>query len=288
MLCRLQVRLILRRRRTGDPAESTGQRRAIGRVDLVSVELARTVAIILCLAPTRHTAGLAGKGHGGLRLEMLGGREMPGELGLVGTADIAVLAIEFIGVRRLVVGLAGEMAGMILMGMALMRAGLTIPALLVSLGVEALNVDPMLTRKTERLKLPPTGDTRVVLGESVFTRPISVEVKGGVHLQRPVIQHVAAEGTGGDSTPLRVLHDVRIGEPAFIPHRSDRIAPRPGMVVLALIRMLNLGVGEFAKGEFQIITRKQTLGIQARLLLLGGLSGGGLGDVHFLQGTIIL
>jgi hypothetical protein len=218
---------------------------------------------------------------------MLGGLEMAGELGLVGTSDITVLAVEFIGVRRLVVGLTRKMTGMILMGVALVLAGLAIPTLLVSLGLEALNVDPMLTRKTEAFKLPPTGNAFVVLRKSVFTGSISVEVKGGIHVQRPVVQHVAAEGTGGNSTPLRVLHDVRIGEPTFIPHRSDRIAPRPGMVVLALIRNLELGVGQRAKGGFQVVVRKQALGIQASLLLLGGLVGGGLGDVHFLQGQMI-
>jgi hypothetical protein len=214
------------------------------------VNLACAVAVILGLTATLDSAGLAGKGHGGLGLEMLGGLEMPGELGLVGTADIAVLAIEFIGVRRLVVGLAGKMAGMVLMGMALMLAGLAIPALLVSLGLKALNVDPMLTRKTERLKLPPTGNAFVVLRESVFTRPIGVEVIGGVCLQRAIVEHIPAEGTGRNPAALRVLHDVRIGEPAGIPHGPDGIAPSSVVIVLALIGPLEVGVGQRTEGGF--------------------------------------
>lgn len=61
MLCRREMRLILRRRGTRDSAEGAGQVRAFGRVGFVPMHLARAVPVVFGLGPTGETAGDTGE-----------------------------------------------------------------------------------------------------------------------------------------------------------------------------------------------------------------------------------
>ena len=137
MLCRREMRLILRRRGTRDSAEGAGQVRAFGGGGLVSMHLARAVSVVVELGPTGETARDTGEARD------LGGRmgfglKVAVEFGLVVEVEVAVRTLEFVRMRGLVMRLGRKMLGVVVEGETRMAAGLARSTSLLPLRVKAV------------------------------------------------------------------------------------------------------------------------------------------------------